>query len=221
MIHGPAAVGFLKLALSALNKPAVIFTGVLTNLAARIPADVGRGEYDRLEINLTRVALVVAPGALIIFAAFALLAPIAVPLLIGDEYIPVVPLIRVLCLYAVITGVGGIFGPLYRSLRLMRPIILSKVIALAVVVLPALWLINQPFEALIGAETLGRLGHGLAVLPSFWLADNFAALGGAWTINLVYAISVGLTIAITWPVVRRRARQGNQGPAEQPAGEVA
>ena len=206
MAHGPAAVGFLKLALSALNKPAVIFTGVLTNLAARIPADVGRGEYSRLQFNLKRVGLVVIPGVLVIFGAFAVLAPLAVPILIGEEYTPVIPLIRVLCIYAVITGVGGMFGPLYRSLRLMRPILVSKVAALALAALPALWLITQPFEALIGAETINRLSHALHVLPPLWLADNFAALGGAWAITLVYAISVGLTIAITWPVVRRRAR---------------
>lgn len=209
MAHGPAAVGFLKLALSALGKPAVIFTGILTNLAAHIPANVGRGEYAQLEVNMRKVVLVVIPGALAIFGAFALLAPIAVPI-IGEEYTPVIPLIRVLCIYAVITGVGGMFGPLYRSLRLMRPILAAKVAALALSALPALWLIQQPFEAMIGADALNRLGHGLAVLPPLWLADNFAALGGAWAINLIYALSVGLTIAITWPVMRRRARQQTQ-----------
>lgn len=203
--HGPAAVGFLKLAISALNKPAVVFTGILTNLAARVPANVGRGEYAQLEVNMRKVILVVIPGALILFSAFAVLAPLAVPILIGDEYTPVIPLIRVLCIYAVISGVGGVFGPLYRSLRLMRPILVAKVAALALAALPALWLVQQPFEALIGADTLNRLGHGLAVLPPLWLADNFAALGGAWAINLVYALSVGLTIAITWPAMRRRA----------------
>jgi hypothetical protein len=36
---------------------------------------------------------------------------------------------------------------------------------------------------------LNRLGHGWAVLPPLWLADNFARAGRGVAINLVFAIS--------------------------------
>ena len=191
MWHGEAAAGFLKLALSGLERPYLIFTGVLTNLAAQVPAEVGQGDFRRLQRNFRRVATWVAPASLAVFGAFALAAPIAVPILVGEEYIPVIPVIQVLCIYGAVTGIGGVFGPLYRALRLMRLILAVKVGALA-----------------------------LAALPALALVQSQGVVGGAWAINLVYALSVGMTIAVTWPRVRRLAQaQGTSGQQPPAAGE--
>lgn len=176
--HGEAAAGFLKLALSGLARPSMIFSGILANLGARIPADVGRADYARLRTNMRKVVIWVVPLSVGLFGAFALAAPLVVPILIGEEYIPVIPLIAVLSVYGALTGIGGIFGPLYRALRLMRAIIAVKVATLL-----------------------------LAALPGLWLMSQFGALGGAWAINLIFALSVGLTAAVTWPHLRRLAAQ--------------
>ncbi len=177
MWASPTEVGFLRLGLGALSYPALLFDGILANLAARLPADVGRRDYLRLQDNFRRVARWIVWLSLGLFGTFALAAPLIVPLL-GAEYVPAIPLVRVLCLYGAITGVGGIFGPLYRTLRLMRAILAVKLAALA-----------------------------LAALPAAWLILSYRSLGGAWAVNLVYAISLVLTVAVTWPQLRRRARE--------------
>lgn len=183
MWHGEAAAGFLRLGLSAFTYPALLFKGVLTNLETRLPAAVGQGDYAALQDNFRRVLRLIVPLAVGVFGVFALFAPVLVPIL-GDEYIPAIPVIRVLGIYGIVTGIGGNFGPLYRTLRLVRPMLLLKVIAVVLVTGPGLWLIT-----------------------------TYQAVGGAWAINLVYAISVGLTVVLVLAHVRRLAhnQQVDQG----------
>ncbi len=175
MWAGEAAVGFLNLGLGALQYPALLFSGILTNLAARLPAAAGSGDYARLAANFRRVMRWIAPLAVGMYGLFALLAPVVV-FVLGPEYVPATQVIRILCLYGAVTAIGGIFGPLYRTLRLMRAILAVKVAALA-----------------------------LAALPAAWLIQTQGAAGGAWAIDLVYAIAVALTIGVTWPHLRRLA----------------
>ncbi len=178
MWAGEEQAGFLKLALGALSYPALLFAGVLTNLEARLPADAGRKDYVRLEDNFRRVARWIGPLSVGIFGAFALAAPVLLWLLYGDEFIPAIPLAIILSIYGMVTGVGGIFAPVYRTLRLAREMIAVKLAALLIVAPLGVWLIRE---------------HG--------------AVGGAWAINLIYLLSVGLTAAVVWPRLRRLARE--------------
>ncbi|GAB4572849.1 MAG: hypothetical protein Kow0077_13480 [Anaerolineae bacterium] len=181
MAGGEAAAGFLRLALNALNYPNMLFKGVLTNLETRLPADVGQGNYVRLEDNFQRLMRWIVPISVGLYGGFALFAPLVVPIL-GEEYVPVIPVIRVLCLYGLVTGIGGVFGPLYRTLRLVRGILVAKIAALVL-------------AALFGIPLILRDG------PQ----------GGAWMIVVVYGLSVGLTIALVWPRVRRLAKAQQAG----------
>jgi O-antigen/teichoic acid export membrane protein len=88
----------------------------------------------------------------------------------------------VLCVYGAITAAGGIFGPLYRALDMNR-------VALAVKLLTAL----------------------VVLVPGALLVMNAGAVGGAWVVNALYALSVAGTAATTLPALRGRAR------TEQPA----
>ena len=63
-----------------------------------------------------------------------------------------------------------------RALRLMRQAIVVKIVTLVVMALPGIWLVQQA-----------------------------GALGGAWTINVLYVVSVALTAAVTLPELKRRA----------------
>jgi hypothetical protein len=95
MAHGPAAVGFLKLALSALGKPAVHLHRHPDQPGRAYPGQRRPGRIRQLEVNMRKVVLVVIPGALAIFGAFARWrADRRVPI-IGEEYTRVIPLIRV------------------------------------------------------------------------------------------------------------------------------
>jgi O-antigen/teichoic acid export membrane protein len=181
MLAGEAAAGFLRLGLNALSYPNMLFRGVLTNLETRLPASAGQRNYLQLDDNFRRLMRWIVPLSAGLYGAFALLAPLVMPLL-GEEYIPALPVIRVLCLYGFITGVGGAFGPLYRTLRMLGSMLATKVLALA-----------------------------LAALPGLWLLRAWGPTGGAWTINLVYALAVGATIALVWPRLRRLARDQRAG----------
>ncbi len=185
MVSGEAAAGFLRLGLNALSYANLLFSGILTNLEARLPALAGQGDYARLAANVRRVLRYLIPIAGGVYGAFALLAPLVVPIL-GEEYIPAIPVIRVLCLFGLVTGIGGIFGPLYRTLRAMRGILAIKIGALLAMVAPGLWLIT-----------------------------HYGEVGGAWTIVLVYTLSVGLTISLIWPRLRRLAAAQAAGAAHR------
>jgi len=47
--------------------------------------------------------------------------------------------------------------------------------------------------------------HWNAEMPGIWLVQQAGALGGAWTINVLYVVSVALTAAVTLPELKRRA----------------
>ena len=84
-----------------------------------------------------------------------------------------------LAVFGVATTVGGIFGPLYRAFDMAGAALAIKVAALALMI---------PL--------------GVALI------DALGAVGGAWTISGLYAVSVALTAAVTLPALRRRAAEG-------------
>ena len=168
----PQAAGYLRMALSALERPALFFSGILINMSVQVPADYARRDYARLRANFSRVLKWIVPLSVAVFGTFSLLAPLLVPILYGDEYRPAVPAIIILGVYGTVTGIGGIFGPLYRALRIMRPILAVKVISLVI-----------------------------ATLPSIALVRAWGAVGGAWSINFYFIVSIALTIVVTWPRV--------------------
>ncbi len=181
MISGEAAAGFLRLGLHALSYVNMLFNGILTNLESRLPALAGQGDYTRLADNVRRVLRYLIPIAAVMYGGFALLAPLVAPIL-GEEYVPAIPVIRVLCLFGLVTGIGGVFGPLYRTLRVMRGILAIKIGALVAM-----------------------------LAPGFWLIASYGEVGGAWAIVLIYVLSVGLTIALIWPRLRRLAAEQTAG----------
>jgi len=172
----PQAAGYLRMALSALERPALFFSGILINMSVQVPADYARRDYARLRANFLRVLKWIVPLSLAVFGTFSLVAPLLVPLVYGEDYRPAVPAIIVLGIYGTVTGIGGIFGPLYRALRIMRAILVAKVLSLLI-----------------------------AALPSIALVRAWGTVGGAWSINLFYILSIALTIYVTWPRVTRLA----------------
>lgn len=201
-VGGAHAAGYLQLALSGITQAGTLTSAVFDNVQAVVPQMVGRGDYAGLRRNFYRVLIALGVGAAAYYGAIALLAPLIIPPLFGAEWRSAAPAVVVLALYGAVTTLGGVFGPLYRALNLMRSAILVKLLALALIV-PA------------GALFIQRLAGDLpAILMAFgasrWIPPDLArgsqvALGGAWMITLVFAASVLLTAAFTLPALRRRA----------------
>lgn len=174
---GTTAVSHLQLALRGIEQTAFFTSAVFENMQAVVPQAIGRGDYARLWANFFRVLVVLTVGSALFYLAFALLAPLVIVPLFGEEWLPVLPLLPILALFGVVTTIGGIFGPLYRALNRVRWALLVKVLAL-VLLLPV----------------------------GLMLIDQTGAVGGAWLITGLYALSVALTAVVTLPVLRRLAR---------------
>lgn len=176
VMTGSVAAGHLDLALKAMTIPAMLSSAIFDNLQAVIPQAVGRGDFAWLWHNFRRILGILAVASVGFYTAIAVAAPLLVPLVYGPEAIPVVPVISVLVIYGAITTTGGIFGPLYRALSLLRSALLIKLLALIV-----------------------------ALLPGFWLVHESGALGGAWFINGLFALSVSLTAVTVLRKLHKRA----------------
>ncbi|MCC6803596.1 MAG: oligosaccharide flippase family protein [Anaerolineae bacterium] len=198
---GARAVGYLTLAASGIAQAGIFTTAVLDNMQAVVPQAVGRRDYAGLWRNFTRILAALALFALALYGALVLFAPVVIPPVLGSRWIPAIPALMALALYGAITTIGGIFGPLYRAFELMRRAIVVKLIAL-VIVMPA------------GALLLQNLAAGYAAASVFLGADRLltldlagaGALGGAWMINFVFLISITLTVVVTLPALRNKAK---------------
>jgi O-antigen/teichoic acid export membrane protein len=178
IISGQAAAGYLELGFKAMSLPGIFTSAVFENLQAVVPQAIGRRDFVRLWQNFTRVLLSLAGAAALFYAVFVLLVPVVVPVLYGDQAVPALPVITTLSVYGAVTLVGGIFGPLYRALYLLRGVIRVKIVTLAVCIV------------------LGSL-----------LANQWGAVGGAWMVNSLYGLVTLLTAIVTLPVLRNKARE--------------
>lgn len=201
VVGGSAAVGYLSLALSGVAQASILAGAVFDNMQAVVPQMVGRGDYAGLRRNFLRVLLALIAGSVILYGGVALIAPLLIPPILGSEWVPAIPALTVLCLFGVITGFGGVFGGLYRSLGLVTKIVAAKIFTLAVMLpLGTLLLVANTQTAL---HTVGTLAT--RVIPADYFTRQPAAVGGAITIVGIFALSVGLTALITLPVLEKKA----------------
>jgi O-antigen/teichoic acid export membrane protein len=205
MIGGAQAAGYLGLGLRGYAQVAVFTSALFDAMQAVVPRAVAKAEYAQLWGALWRAVLALAGGALVVYGALALLAPFVIPPLFGREWIPAIPAVVMLAYYGGLATVGGVFGPVYRALGMMRAAISAKLIALGLV-LPLGYLLllgygALPIDAFSGLNALvpaGLAGMGQA---------SAAAAAGGLIVNAVYTVSVGLTGALALREVRRRARR--------------
>jgi O-antigen/teichoic acid export membrane protein len=195
LIGGARAVGFLTLSLTGIVQASILTSAVFDNMQAVVPQWVGRGDYGKLWRNFIRVVGVLTLGAVAFYGTMALLAPLVIPPLFGPEWLSAVPVLIPLTIYGAVTTVGGVFGPLYRAFGMLRGAFAVKLIAL-VIALPVGITLMQ--NAAASAATFFGWSHFDAV-------STGVAIAGAWTINLLFILSVVLTMAFTLPVLRRKA----------------
>jgi O-antigen/teichoic acid export membrane protein len=176
-VAGTGAAGYLSMALNAITQASLLSSAVFENLQAVVPQKVGRGEFAGLWRDFVRVLVIAGGSAIVFYGVVALIAPSIVPPLLGEDWLPAVPALVVLCAYGAITTVGGLFAPLYRAFDLMRESIFMKLAALALV-LP------------VGVILLSNQGD---------------ATGGAFVIVGLFAVSVMGTAIVSLRTLRRAA----------------
>jgi O-antigen/teichoic acid export membrane protein len=200
---GKAAAGYLEAGFKALTVSSTLTSAVYDNLQAVIPQAVGRRDFANLRRNLTHLIVTLSLAAVVFYTLFALAVPLIV-LLFGQRWLPASPVIATLAIYGGVAMVGGIFGPLYRALNLLRAAITGKIIALVAVIVPgAIWISHIFTPASIGTIA------GLSGLSST-TAHQSGALVGAWMVNSLYIISTLLTVIVTLPALNAEAQQQKQ-----------
>jgi O-antigen/teichoic acid export membrane protein len=187
LIGGARAVGFLTLSLTGIMQASILTSAVFENMQAVVPQWVGRGDYVRLWHNFVRVAGVLALGGVAFYGMMALLAPLVIPPLFGPEWLSAVPVLIPLTIYGAVITVGGVFGPLYRAFDMLRAAFAVKIVALALALPIGILLMN---DAATNSPTFFGWSH-------FDGAATSVAIAGAWTINLLFAISTILTMVLT------------------------
>lgn len=203
MLGGEQAAGFLALGLRGYAQVAVFTSALFDAMQAVVPRAVARHEYAKLWGALWRAVAALAGGSLLVYGAMALAAPYVIAPLFGTEWIPAIPAIILLAYYGALTTTGGVFGPVYRSLGMMRMAVITKLVAMSLV-LPAGALLLQAFAVpdLSGYAGLALLPAGLATMGQ----ASAAAAAGALIVNGVFTVSVGITAVVVMRAVRKRAR---------------
>jgi lipopolysaccharide exporter len=197
---GAHAVGYLNLALNGIAQAGIFTSAVFDNMQAVVPQAVGRGDYAGLRRDFLRVLVALGVGGVIFYSVVALVAPLLIPLVLGERWIPAVPPLVALALYGAVTTFGGNFGPLYRAFNLMRQIIVIKLLGL-VFLLPAGIILLQ---GLASRQVNAAPFFGMA-LTSDEARAGAGALGGALLIDVVFLLSVALTAWVTLPELKKRA----------------
>jgi O-antigen/teichoic acid export membrane protein len=195
---GKAAAGYLELGFKALTIPATFASALFDNIQAVVPQAIGRGDYVQLRRNFLRVLVVLGIGATLFYVLFALFVPIIVPLLFSRQWIPAIPVVAALAIYGIVGTVGGIIGPLYRGLNLMRPVIMIKLVTMALILLPG-WFILRQGAALDVWVIIGQIA------PLLKPQAQSEAVFGAWIVNGLLLVSALLTAFIALPALRRKA----------------
>lgn len=210
MAGGEQAAGYLALGLRGYAQVAVFTSALFDAMQAVVPRAVARHEYGKLWDALWRAVLALAGGSLLVYGAMALAAPFVIAPLFGHEWIPAIPAIILLAWYGALTTTGGVFGPVYRSLGMMRSAVIAKLAAMALV-LPLGVLLLQGFAVpdLSGYAGLARLPAGLATMGQ----ASAAAAAGALIVNAVFTVSVGAMAVIVMRAVYRRAQAQTASPS--------
>ncbi len=198
---GKTAAGYLELGFKALTIPATFASALFDNIQAVVPQAIGRRDFVTLRRNFLRVLAALGLGAIAFYALFVVFVPIIVPLIFSSQWIPAIPVVTVLAVYGVVLAVGGIFGPLYRGLGLMRPIIVIKIVTLVAILVPGLILLQQ-------GDALGGVWEVVdTASPLLALHTQSGAVVGAWIVNGLMFISALLTAFVALPVLRRKAQE--------------
>ena len=110
-LMGTAALGYYNFAFNLVMKPASRLNPIVMRVAFPVFAKV-QAETERLRrgyiLTIKMLSSVNAP----IFAAIAVLAPIAMPIFFSNKWDQTIPIVQILCVYAIVRATGNPIGSL-------------------------------------------------------------------------------------------------------------
>lgn len=185
------SLGFYTLAYSIASLPATSFSQVISKVTfptyskLKDKMDVLKSAYLKV---LTLSAVIIIPVNLGLFV----LAPEIVHALLGEKWLPIVPVLQVLCFFGILRALGGTTGPVFYSVG--KPKMLFKLNLFALTVLAILL---YPLTS-----KYGILGAGIAALISTVIANTWAFFKVAKILKITLKeIIKGVCLAITCSIV--------------------
>lgn len=111
VVLGSQALGFYSMAFNLVVRPIMLINPVLTQVAFPVFARV-QEDIERLKRGYLRMLRILASinGPLLI--GFAAIAPIAIPFVLGNKWVPIIPLVQILAVYSFVRSMGNAGGSL-------------------------------------------------------------------------------------------------------------
>lgn len=137
-VLGLTALGFYQVAFRISSMPVTEFTHIITQVT--FPA------YSKLQDNISRLKQAYTKSLeLATFLSFPavglifVLAPVFTQLFLGEKWMPMVPAMRILCIFAMARSVGATYGPLFLAVnkpKYLTITVLIKFIFLVILIYP-------------------------------------------------------------------------------------
>ena len=108
---GTAALGYYNFAFNLVMKPAAYLNPVVMRVAFPVFAKV-QTETERLRRGYILTMKILASANAPLFAGLAVVAPIAMPVLFSNRWNATIPIVQILCLYAIVRSTGNPIGSL-------------------------------------------------------------------------------------------------------------
>ena len=108
---GTAALGYYNFAFNLVMKPASRLNPIVMRVAFPVFAKV-QAETERLRRGYILTIKILSSVNAPIFAAIAVLAPIAMPIFFSNEWDQTIPIVQILCVYAIVRATGNPIGSL-------------------------------------------------------------------------------------------------------------
>jgi O-antigen/teichoic acid export membrane protein len=165
-VAGDTAVGVYSMAKQLATLPADRLTAAANQLVVPAMAELQR-DLERLRVVLRRALRLVASASWPLTIGVMLTAHDAILLLLTDKWLPAVPVLRLLCLYAVMHVVGSLCAPVLMALYRANVVFRYTLSQLVV----------MPLAFVLGAWWLGGLGVAIAWVSVYpvalvWLANR-------------------------------------------------
>ena len=108
---GSRALGYYSMAFNLVLQPVAMINPVLTHVAFPVLAKV-RSDKVRLKKGYLRMLSILTSINAPVLMGIAAIAPLLIPLVLGEQWLPIVPLLQVLALFSLVRSVGNAGGSL-------------------------------------------------------------------------------------------------------------
>lgn len=150
-VSGEVTLGFFSMAMRLATLPVTKLTVVATHLATPIMAEL-QADREAMRESFLRGLRLVACLTVPACIGLALVAPDLIPVVLTEKWAPAIPLVQILCLYALIRSVD----------TLMPPVLFARYRARYLFWWTAALLVIMPIAFWIGARSWGALGVALS-----------------------------------------------------------